>query len=142
MTDVQPERPGGGNGLADVDGKVSREYGALSDLLLDLARRNDAPGLPLIAEPRDPEELSRWVFVLQGVDRLAEVSAIREELLKIPYCIAIRVTDVTPEETRAILTATSTVEAPELEEMLIAAIQLVGSLGVVQSVAKYVPAGD
>jgi len=139
LTDDQPQRRESGNGLADADIEVRREYEALNDLLAGLSRNIDDAGLPLIAAPAEPERLSRWVVVLRGVRRLTEVVAFRDELLKIPFCIAVRVTDVTVDETRAVVTATTTLEVGELEQLVTETLQMVGSTATVDTIAKYSP---
>ena len=137
MGDDQPLRREPAAGLTDADGEVRREYEALSELLAGLSRHIDAPGLPLVAEEAESERLSRWVVVLRGIHRLTEVAAIRDELLKRPYCIAVRITDVTADETRAVVTATAALEIPELEQMVIETLQVVGSTAAVDTVAKH-----
>ncbi|HET9017272.1 MAG TPA: hypothetical protein VFN57_16835 [Thermomicrobiaceae bacterium] len=139
MGDEQPPRRAPEAGLADEDAVVRREYEALSGVLAGLARHGDESRLPMLVDPDEAERVVRWVVSLRGVRRLTEVVAIRAELLKIPFCIAVRFTDITADETRAVLTATTALELPELEAMLAETLQMVGSTAAVETVAKLVP---
>ena len=139
MGDEQPRDRESESGLSDEDAVVRREYEALRGLLAGLARQSDEAMLTMVVDPDEAAHVVRWVVSLRGVRRLTEVVAIRTELLKIPFCIAVRFTDVTADETRALLTATVALELPELETMLAETLQLVGSTATVETVAKLVP---
>ena len=105
----------------DVDEAVQREFLALREYLAQIEQAglngNGKPDGTTIVVPNGNGNGQKraWWIVLQGVDRLTTISAVRERLSKSPGCIAAQVVSLSSTEIRLSVTTTYDVEQKQLE---------------------------
>lgn len=82
----------------------------------------------VLASVAEMEQMRRWWIVLHGARRLRQVAALREQLLRVPFCVAARVTDLSSDVIALAVTTTARVDRPYLEDIVAEALQQVGCL--------------
>ena len=106
----------------DIDDAVQREFQALREFLVEIeqtpANGNGKPNGATIVMPVTNGQTRAWWVVLQGVERLPLVSAVRERLAKVPGCVAAQVVSLSADEIRLSITTTCQVDERQLEFVL------------------------
>ncbi len=105
----------------DIDETVQREFLALREYLARIETPSkDGVGVPdgaTIVMPSTDENCQKrtWWIVLQGVQRLPALAAAREQLSRMPGCIAAQVVSLSSTEIRLSVTTTCQVDQHQLE---------------------------
>lgn len=110
----------------DVNEAVQREFLALREYLarIEQARPNGngkPNGATIVMPPTNGNGQKRaWWIVLQGVERLPVISAVRQRLNKLPGCVAAQVVSLSSTEVRLSVTTTCQVDQQQLEFVIAA----------------------
>ncbi len=105
----------------DVEDAVQREFLALREYLAKIEQSktngNGKPNGATIVMPtaNGSGQKRAWWVILQGINRLLTISAVRERLVRMPGCIAAQVVSLSSTEVRLSVTTTSQVEQRQLE---------------------------
>jgi hypothetical protein len=106
----------------DIDDAVQREFQALREFLVEIEQTptngNGKSNGATIVMPATNGQTRTWWVVLQGVERLPLVSAVRERLSKVPGCVAAQVVSLSADEIRLSITTTCQVDERQLEFVL------------------------
>lgn len=114
------ERPKA-DSFPDIDEAVQREFLALREYLARIEQSasngNGKPNGAKIVMPNGNGNGQRraWWIILQGVDRLPTISAVRERIAKLPGCLAAQVVSLSSSEARLSVTTTCQVDQNQLE---------------------------
>ena len=103
----------------DIDDAVQREFQALREYLVEIeqtpADGNGKSNGATIVMPATNGQKRTWWVILQDIDRLPLVSAVRERLSRVPGCVAAQVVSLSPSEIRLSVTTTCQVDERQLE---------------------------
>jgi len=106
----------------NIDDAVQREFQALREYLVEIEQTptngNGKSNGATIIMPASNGQMRAWWVILQGVDRLPLISAVRERLARVPGCVAAQVVSLSPSEVRLSITTTCNVDERQLEFVL------------------------
>jgi hypothetical protein len=106
----------------DIDDAVQREFQALREYLVEIEQTptngNGISNGATIVMPATNGQKRTWWVILQGIERLPLVSAVRERISKVPGCVAVQVVSLSPSEIRLSVTTTCQVDERHLEFVL------------------------
>jgi hypothetical protein len=106
----------------DIDDAVQREFQALREYLVEIEQTpsngNGKSNGATIVMPATNGQKRTWWVVLQGIERLPLVSAVRERISRVPGCVAVQVVSLSPSEIRLSVTTTCQVDERQLEFVL------------------------
>lgn len=130
----------------DVDPAALREFEALRDFLAGLPQRAEEECGPkvssVLASVVELEQISRWRITLHGVRRLTEIPALREEILRVPFCVAVRVTGVSSRAIELVVTTTQRLDRMDLETIIADSLEQIGSRATAQIALPVAAAAD
>ncbi len=105
----------------DIDDAVQREFLALREYLAHIeqapANGNGTPNGATIVVPNGNGNGQKraWWIVLQGIDRLTTIAAVRDRLNRLPGCDAAQVVSLSSSEVRMSVTTSGLVDQKQLE---------------------------
>ncbi len=105
----------------DIDDAVQREFLALREYLAHIEQPatngNGKPNGATIVVPNGNGNGQKraWWIVLQGIDRLTTIAAVRQRLSKMPGCDAAQVVSLSSAEIRMSVTTSGHVDQKQLE---------------------------
>lgn len=118
--------PSKSESFPDIDGTVQREFVALREYLTHIeepvTNGNGKPNGTTIVMPSNNGNGQKraWWVILQGIERLPTVTAVRERLSGLPGCVAAQVVSLSSTEIRLSVTTTSEVNQAQLEFIIAA----------------------
>jgi hypothetical protein len=105
----------------DIDEAVQREFLALREYLARIEQvtttgHGNSNGATIVMPPSKTNGQKRaWWVILQGVERLPTVAAVRDRLSRLPGCVAAQVVSLSSTEIRLSVTTTCQVDQQQLE---------------------------
>lgn len=112
-------RPAPLTDIVELDETVLREWASLSQLFTELRDGGpdddaESPAAAGSLDARDGPLFHRWSVTLHEVTRLTDVTRLCAAVRRRPWCVAVRVITVGPDEVGLFLTTTTRVEGAEI----------------------------